>query len=76
MACTLYEYYEDGLGDCAYSNLQSGPAPSNSIFAMYHSESASSVKTAVSDSLLDPNEVVRHVFATQSLGMGIDCPNI
>ena len=76
MACTLYEYYEDGLGDCAYSNPQSGPAPSNRIFAMYHSESASSVKTAVSDSLLDPNEVVRRVFATRSLGMGIDCPNI
>ena len=76
MACTLYEYYEDGLGDCAYSNPQSGLTPSNRIFAMYHSESASSVKTAVSDSLLDPNGVVRRVFATQSLGMGIDCPNI
>ena len=43
---------------------------------MYYSESASSVKTAVSESLLDLNGVVRRVFATQSLGMGIDCPNI
>lgn len=76
MACTLYEYYEDGLGDCAYHDLQGGLIPSNRVFAMYHSESASSVKTAVSESLLDPNGVVRRVFATQSLGMGIDCPNV
>ena len=76
MDCTLYEYYEDGLGDCAYSNPQSGLTSSNRIFAMYHSESASSVKTAVSDSLLNPNGVVRRVFATHSLGIGTDCPSI
>ncbi len=42
---------------------------------MYHSESAESVKKAVCDSLRDSNGVVRRVFATQSLSMGIDCAN-
>ena len=50
--------------------------PSNRIVAMYHSESATSVKNAVSTSLSDPSGVVRRVFATQSLSMGIHCLNI
>ena len=43
---------------------------------MYHSESATSMKNAVSTSLSDPSGVVRRVFATQSLSMGIHCLNI
>ena len=42
---------------------------------MYHSQSPPSVKKAVSFSLSDPNGVIRCVFATQSLSMGIDCLN-
>lgn len=76
MACTSYKYCKDGLGDCAYCDPQGGLIPSNHAFAMYHSESASLVKTAVSELLLDHNGVVRHVFAAKSLGMGIYCPNI
>ena len=76
MACRLYEYYEERLGDCAYYDPQGSLIPSNCLIAMYHSESATSVKNTVSGSLLDHNGVIRRVFATQSLGMGVDCPNI
>ena len=42
---------------------------SNCIVAMYHSESATSMKNAVSTSLSDPSGVVQRVFATQSLSI-------
>ncbi len=76
MACRLYEYYEDSLGNCAYFDPCGKLVPANRIIAMFHSESAESVKKAVCESLGDPNGIVRRVFATQSLSMGIDCPNI
>ena len=76
MACRLYEYYEDALEKSVYNDPSGGPVPSNRLVAMYHSESAPSVKNAVSSSLSDPNGVVRRVFATQSLSMGIHCQNI
>ena len=76
MACRLYEYYEEALGKFVYCNPSGCPIPSNRIVAMYHSESATSVKNAVSTSLSDPSGVVRRVFATQSLSMGIHCLNV
>lgn len=69
----MYEYYEESLGECAYYDPQGSLIPSNRLIAMYHSETATSVKTAVSRSLLDPSGVIRRVFATQSLSMGVDC---
>lgn len=76
MACRLYEYYDDVLGARAYFDPNGKLVPSNRIIAMYHSESAESVKRAVSESLADPNGIIRRIFATQSLSMGVDCPNI
>ena len=76
MACGLYEYYEETLGKFVYCNPSGRPIPSNRIVAMNYSESAISVKNAVSISLSDPSKVVRRVFATQSLSMGIHCLNV
>ena len=76
MACRLYEYYEEALGKFVYCNPCGCPIPSNRIVAMYHSESATSMKNAVSTSLSDPSRVMRRVFATQSLSMGIHCLNV
>ena len=72
-------YYKDRWGDCAYYNTQGSIIPSNRLIDMYDSESDPSVKTTVSGSLSDPNGIIviiRHEFATQSLCMGTDCPNI
>ena len=74
MACRLYEYYEDTLGKFVY--YSGFPMPSNCLVAMYHSESATSVRNACITSLSDPSGVVRQVFVTQSLSMGIHCLNI
>ncbi len=76
MACRLYEYYEDSLGNAAYFDPSGKLVPANRATAMFHSESAESVKRAVCEALGNPDGVVRRVFATQSLSMGIDCPNI
>ena len=58
MACRLYEYYDDVLGACAYFDSKGKLVPSNRIIAMCHSESAESVKKAVSESLADPNGIM------------------
>ena len=42
---------------------------SNCIVAMYHSESATSMKNPVSTSLSDPSGVVQRVLATQTLSI-------
>ena len=76
MACQLYEYYDELLEESAYHDPNGNLVPSNRIIAMFHSDSAPSVKTAVTASLADPNGIVRRVFATQSLSMGIHCLNI
>ena len=47
MGCTLYEYYEDGLSDCTYRDPQGSLILSNHVLAMYHLESASSIKTTI-----------------------------
>ncbi len=76
MACRLYEFYVDALQDTAYFDPNGPRSASNRIVAMYHSESAPSVKISVTAALADANGIVRRVFATQSLSMGIDCLNI
>ena len=74
--CKLYEYYESMLGEeSGYYPPGAAINPTNRIFAMYHSNSASSVKKAVLESLANPDGKVRRVFATQSLSMGINCQN-
>ena len=73
MACQLYEYYDKLLEESAYHDPNGNLVPSNRIIAMFHSDSAPSVKTAVHASLADPNGIVRRVFATQSLSMEIHC---
>ena len=75
MTCRLYEFFEAYLGDQSYTDLTCHN-PETRIFAMYHSESARSVKEAVVKSLSDSNGVVRRVFATTSLSMGVNCPNV
>lgn len=74
--CKLYDYYESVLGE-EHGYYPPGAAidPTNRVFAMYHSNSAPSVKKAVLESLANPNGKVRRVFATQSLSMGINCQN-
>ena len=76
MTCRLYEYFEAYFGEGAYIESSSPHLPENLLFAMYHSESAQSVKEAVLHSLCDESGTVRRVFATQSLSMGVNCPNI
>ena len=75
-ACQLYEYYDELLEESAYHDPNGNLVPSNRIIAMFHSDSAPSVKTAVTASLADPNGIIRRVFATQSLSMGIHSLNI
>ena len=76
VTCQLFEFYREKLGDKCLAVADNDDEPSNRIISMYHSQSPPSVKKAVSSSLSDPSGVIRRVFATQSLSMGIDCPNV
>ncbi len=64
MACRLYKNYEDSLGNAAYFDLSGKLVPAKRVIAVFHSESAESVKRAVCEALGNPDGAVRQSFAT------------
>lgn len=43
---------------------------------MYHSKTPEEIQRKVLESIVDPSDMVRLVFATSALGMGVNLPNI
>lgn len=72
MCSYLYAHFHFELGEASYYPLGSRQLAENRLFAMFHSCTPQSSKDAVFQSLLDPDGVVRIVFATNALGMGVD----
>ena len=70
---TIYMYFAHILQEKGYIGEKKSK---NRLFAMYHHSSPDHIKSVVLQSLLDANGIVRVVFATNALGMGIDVPNI
>ena len=52
------------------------PVPENRIFAQYHSEYTPKMKKHIVSELCQTNSKIRLVFATVSLGMGLNAPAI
>ena len=68
-----YWFMEDYLGDQQYI----GPKePENRIFAQYHAEYTAKMKKHTISELCNPNSKIRLVFATVSLGMGLNAKHI
>jgi len=73
MMCSyLYAHFHYELGEASYHPLGSPELAENRLFAMFHSCTPQRNKDVVFQSLMDPDGVVRVVFATNALGMGVD----
>ncbi len=71
MCANLYIHFMTVLGDNGYYPPGSEQVSDNRLYGMYHAKTDEYNKD-VMKSLADPNGVVRVVFATMALGMGVN----
>ena len=76
MCSDLYAHFHDVLGNASYYPAGAEKISDNRLFGMFHSCTPQYNKTIILKSLLDPNGIVRVVFATVALGMGIDLKDL
>ena len=72
MCSDLYAHFLYELGDQSYYPPGVDKVACNRLFGMYHSGTADHNKAVIMKSMVDVNDVVRVVFATVALGMGVD----
>ena len=72
MCSDLFAHFLDCLGSASYYPPGAAELSENRLFGMYHSCTPQHNKDVILASLRNPNGVVRVVFATVALGMGID----
>ena len=69
----LYAHFGYELGDdCSYYPENAERISDNRLYGMYHAKSPSHNKDVVLKSMLDENGIVRVVFCTVALGMGVN----
>ena len=71
MCARLYAHFLHTLGTCSYFPPDSPEVSDNRIFGMYHSSTTVYNKHIIMESLSKPDGIVRAVFATMALGMGV-----
>ena len=76
MCADLYGYFLHSLGESSYFPPAAPQVSDNRLFGMYHSSTPSYNKQVVLQSLLKPDGVVRVVFATNALGMGVNMAKV
>ena len=72
MCASLYAHYLRSLQDASYYPPGVEQISDNRLFAMFHSCTGEHNKRVVMSSLSQADGVVRVVFATMALGMGVD----
>lgn len=72
----LYAFFHHELGDCSYWPDGAQHLSDYRIFGMYHSNTPQHNKDVIIQSLSSPNGIVRVVFATVALGMGVNFKDI
>ena len=72
MCADLYEHFHCSLGDSSYYPSGSDQVSDNRLFGMYHANTPSHNKDVILQSMQKEDEVVRVVFATIALGMGVN----
>lgn len=76
MCANLYAHFHFELGDDSYYPAQSDHISDNRLFGMFHASTPAHNKEVVLNSLCKSEGVVRVVFATVALGMGIDLKDV
>ena len=71
-----YKLFEHILGKEQYYAPESAQTPTNRMFAQFHAAQTSQVKDEIMRQLCSRQSIVRVVFATVAIGMGIDIPDI
>ena len=76
MCANLYAHFLYHLGDESYDPIGSEKVSDNRLFGMFHSSTPEYNKDVIIRSLASPDGVVRIVFATVALGMGVDLRDV
>ena len=76
MCSDLFAHFHYELGASSYYPPGSPELSENRLFGMYHGSTPQHNKEVITQSLLDPCGVVRVVFATLALGMGVDLQGV
>lgn len=71
-----YRIFEHVLGKAQYYPPRSVAIPSNRLFGQFHSPQTQSMKDNILKQLSSSNSMIRVVFATVAMGMGIDIRSI
>ena len=72
----LYAHFHYTLGDDSYYPPGSPQVSDNRLFGMYHSNTPEHNKDVIMKSLVSPTGIVRVVFATIALGMGVNLQDV
>ena len=72
MCATLYAHFLHCLGDKSHHPIYAEHISDNRLFGMFHSSTPDYNKQIILNSLVRKDGVVRVVFATMALGMGVD----
>ena len=72
LCAELFCFFHFNLGEDSYFPAGASHISKNRIFAMYHFNTTQHIKKTVIESLGVPDGVVRVVFATIALGVGVD----
>ena len=72
MLAHLFETFSFELGSTQYYPPGAPEVSDNRLFVMYHANTPEHSKEVIIQSLLDADGVVRVVFASVAMGMGID----
>ena len=71
-----YKLFEFVLGTKQYFPPGSAAIPKNRLFAQFHAPQTAEMKQEILEQLCSGCSVIRVVFATIAIGMGVDIPNI
>ena len=76
MCVELYAHFRDELRDASYYPRGSPELCEHRLYGMFHAGTPQHNKEVILKYLLTPNGVVRVLFATVALGMGIDLKDV
>ena len=72
MVADLYAHFQYALGDNGYHPHDAEHISDNRLFGMYHAHTTPHNKDVIHKSMQTPDGIIRIVFATIALGMGVN----
>lgn len=72
LCVNIYEHFHSSLGDDSYYPPDADKISTNRLFGMFHAQTLPRIKEHILSSMCNPHGVVRIVFATVALGMGVN----